>query len=319
MKRIGATVLLTGAGCLALAVAAFVALRGTEGVKTVHLGGAGPAGGPAPATVDSVRPDLRIAVAAMISPKSTRKYYEDLLRVVGARLGESVVFLQRRTYAEVNDLLRRKEVDLAFVCSGPYITGRREFGMELLAVPVVHGQKVYHSYILVGNDSSVERFGDLRGGRFAFTDPHSNTGCLVPRFMLARLGETPESFFEQTFFTGSHDNSIKAVAEGLADAGAVDSLIWEFLNAVDPTYTARTRIVEKSPPYGIPPVVVHPDLPAERKERLRKVFLQLHEDREASVLLGELRIERFGEGDDSMYDSVREMQAWLAGRAHAKS
>ena len=34
---------------------------------------------------------------------------------------------------------------------------------------------------------------------------------------LAKRGETPESFFGETFFTNSHDNSIKAVAEGLAD------------------------------------------------------------------------------------------------------
>jgi phosphonate transport system substrate-binding protein len=257
----------------------------------------------------SSRPTLRVAVAAMISPSLTRKSYDALLDLVGERLGRRTVFIQRKTYAEVNDLLERKELDIAFVCSGPYVKGHREFGMELLVVPVVHGRKTYHSYILVHQDSELTCLAELRGKRFAFTDPESNTGCLVPRYMLSQRGETPESFFGNTWFTHSHDNSIKAVVEQLADGAAVDSLIWEFLNVVEPKFTKRTKIIEKSPPYGIPPVVVHPELAAGMKTRLREVFLTLHDDTHGEHILRHLQIDRFEEGDDTAYESIREMQA----------
>jgi len=261
---------------------------------------------------DDSRPVLRVAVAAMISPKPTSKHYEGLLRLIGEKVGRRVAFSQRKTYAEVNELLEQKEIDLAFVCSGPYVSGRRQFGMEILAVPVVHGETVYCCYFLANGDSTVECFEDLRGKTFAFTDPHSNTGCLVPKYVLAQRGDTPESFFGETFFSHSHDNSIKAVAEGLADGAAVDQLIWDFIDATDSTYTSRTKIIEKSPPYGIPPVVVHPDLDEDLKRRLRDVFLSFHEDQEGHALLGQLHIDRFVEGSDAMYDSVRKMQRWVA-------
>ena len=257
------------------------------------------------------RPTLRVAVAAMISPEMTRQYYDALLNLVGDRLGYRTVFLQKRTYEEVNELLERKEVDLAFVCSGPYVHGHKAFGLEILVVPVVHGQKAYYSYFLAGKGSGNKSLEDLRGKEFALTDPHSNTGCLVPRFILSQRGEAPESFFGEQFFTYSHDNSIKAVADGLADGAAVDSLVWEFTNAVDPTYTARTVIIEKSPPYGIPPIVVHPELNVQIKAGLKKSFLSLHEDGEGARLLRRLQIDRFEPGDDAMYDSVRKMQDWL--------
>ena len=183
--------------------------------------------------------------------------------------------------------------------------------MEILAVPVAHGQKVYHSYILAQKDSAVANFDELRGKRFAFTDPKSNIGALVPRYMLAQRHESPESFFADSFFTYSHDNSIHAVAEGLADGAAVDSLIWEYLHATDATDTKRTRIVEKSPPYGIPPVVVHPAVDAGMKSLLRATFFALHADPKANPLLQELQIDRFEAGEDSMYDSVRQMQRWI--------
>ncbi len=257
------------------------------------------------------KPVLRIAVGAMISPKPTRQYYNDLLELIGKRLGYSTFFAQKKTYAEVNDLVEQQEVDLAFVCSGPYVTGQKKFGMELLAVPVAHGEKVYYSYILAHRDSPIQSLEDMRGKKFAFTDPHSNTGCLVPRYMLATRGEKPDTFFKELFYTYSHDNSIKAVAEGVGDGAAVDHLIWEFMNNVDPTYTAQTKIVQKSPPYGIPPVVVHPNIDPELKQRLKQLFFTLHKDEQAQPILRQLQIDRFEEGEDSMYDTVRVMEEWF--------
>ena len=254
---------------------------------------------------------LRVAIAAMISPDKTRQQYEELLNLVGQHVGRSVDLTQKKTYAEVNDMVDRKMLDLAFVCSGPYVLGKRKFGMEILVVPVAYGKKVYYSYIIAGAGGKLAAFDDLRGKTFAFTDPNSNTGCVVPRYMLGLRGETPETFFKSTSRTYSHDNSIRAVAENVADGAAVDSLIWEYLNATDPAYTSRTRIIEKSPPYGIPPIVVNPSLDLRLKSELKGVFLNLHKDPEAAALLRKMGIDRFEEGDDAMYDSVRAMQDWL--------
>lgn len=257
------------------------------------------------------QPVLRVAVAAMISPAITRQYYEDLLKLIGAKVGRRVEFIQRKSYAEVNEMLEKREVELAFVCSGPYVQGHAKFGMEIVAVPVVNGEKVYYSYIIAGKAGGIRAFEDLKGRKFAFTDPDSNTGCLVPRFMLAQRNVKPETFFSGTFYTHSHDNSVRAVATGLAEGAAVDSLIWEFMNATDPTFTSQTRIVLKSPPYGIPPVVVHPALDASLKRDLKSLLLTLHTDATARPLLQHLRIERFEEGSDDLYQTVREMQEWL--------
>lgn len=301
-------ILWVGAALVVGVVLAWIGLLRSDNTPVVTFAKSVPPtdGATAPAS------ELKVAVAAMISPAITQQYYEDILRLVGRKIGVQVTFTQRRTYAEVNDMLESRQIDLAFVCSGPYVLGHEKFGMEIVAVPVVNGGRVYYSYILAGKNSLFRSFADLKGKKFAFTDPDSNTGCLVPRFMLAKLMQTPESYFAETFFTHSHDNSIRTVAEGMADGAAVDSLIWEFMNAKDPTFTSRTKIIEKSPPYGIPPVVVHPGMNPEMKRRLREALVSLHKDPVGAELLARLKIERFEEGDDAMYASVREMQDWLA-------
>lgn len=260
---------------------------------------------------DTNAPGIRIAVAAMISPQSTYRYYVKLLNLIGARLDCKVIFIQKKTYAEINDLLKRKELEIAFVCSGPYVSGKKDFGMEIIAIPVCNGKKIYYSYFITSKKSGITSFDGLKGKTFAFTDPLSNSGFLVPSFFLAQRSETPESFFKKTIFTHSHDNSIHAVINGLADGAAVDSLIYEFIAVIDPKLIEKTVIIEKSSPYGIPPIVVNPSLDKDTKEGFRRFFLTIHETPEGRECLKKLHIDRFEEGNDADYESVRELQAYL--------
>ena len=262
-------------------------------------------------TVDNIdnsdAESLRIAVSAIISPDETLVYYQDMFDYLSLKMDVQVKLVQRKTYQEVNDLVRKNSVDAAFVCSLAYIEGKDQFGMELLVVPIVRGEPRYYSYIIVPEDSSINSFKELKGMTFAYTDPLSNSGKLSPEYLIAQMGEDPEEFFRLTFFTYSHDKSIQAVAEKMVDGAAVDSLVWDFKNATDPRFTRRTKIISKSPPYGIPPVVVSKDIDPALKEKLQKILLQMHEDKKGKEILDSIMIDRFSEANDSLYDSVREM------------
>ncbi|MCW5852867.1 MAG: phosphate/phosphite/phosphonate ABC transporter substrate-binding protein [Anaerolineae bacterium] len=266
---------------------------------------------PLPTASTSVTP-LRVAVAAIISPQGTVASYQPLLDYLGLRLNRPVELVQRRTYAEANDLVRRNEVDLAFVCTHAYVLGAREFGMELLVVPQVHGQTVYHSAIIVRDDYPARTFADLRGSVFAFTDPLSNTGYLYPNVVLKRLGQTADGFFRRSFFTYSHDRAIDAVAQGLADAAAVDSLVLDYALARDSRLRSRIRVIDRSPSFGIPPVVVGPEVRPQLKAALRDILFDMATDPLGRQALQALDFERFVPGTDDLYASVRDMEKELS-------
>ena len=274
-----------------------------------------PARGPAAGQQPPGQKKLRVAIAAMISPKETFASYKQLMSWIARKSGMEVEFIQRKKYEEVNDLLEKEQIDLAFVCTGAYVDGHDDFGMELLAVPVTHGKSVYYSYTIVPSDSPARQFGDLKGKTFAFTDPMSNTGKLAPTYQLARIGQTPDTFFKSTTYTYSHDKSIESVSRRLVDGAAVDSLVYDYLERKTPEFTSGTRIIGKSDPYGIPPVVVSRGAPPEMKNRLRELFLRAHEDPEGKSILSGIMIERFVAGDDAIYDSVRAMKKWVDGNA----
>ena len=248
---------------------------------------------------------LRLAVAAIISPQGTAESYNALAAYLGEKLGRSVDLIQRRTYAEVNDLIERGEVDVAFICTSAYVAGHDDFGMELLVAPEVDSQQVYYSVLIVPAGSPAENIADLQDNVFAFTDPMSYSGRVYPTYLLQQLGLTPGEFFSRTFFTYSHDKAIEAVAEQVAAGAAVDSLVLDYALVRDPTLTQRIKIIHRSPPFGIPPVVVPPDLSPRQKAELRQLLIDMSTDPEGRQILGELGFDRFTLLNDSAYNTAR--------------
>ena len=177
----------------------------------------------------------------------------DRLRAFLARsTGQQVTLVQRRTYEEITSLLVSGQLTAAWICGYPYI--QYQSRLSLLAVPVWRRQPLYQSYLIVGRDRSAGSLDDLKGDIHAFSDPNSNSGCLVTRALLARKRLRPTDFFTRTFYTYSHRNVVRAVASGLAESGSVDGYVWEVLAEVEPDLTQQTRIVSRSEWLGFPPV-----------------------------------------------------------------
>jgi phosphonate transport system substrate-binding protein len=266
-----------------------------------------------PAVTLAQQAPLKIGLAAMISPKETLIFYNGMLGYVGEQLGRKVEMVQYRTYDEMDAALENRDLDIAFVCSGPYVKDKAKFGAELLVAPQSYGQPFYFSYIIAPANSPAKSLADLKGKTFAFTDPKSNTGRIVPTYMVGKeFGAAPEKFFSEVKFTFSHDKSIDEVAKGAVDGAAVDSLIYDYLAKKAPEKTKGAKIVAKSPPYGIPPVIVNPKMDRELKEKVKKIFLGMHADPKGKAILEGIMVDKFIIPKDKDYDSVREMDKWLA-------
>ena len=265
---------------------------------------------PLPSAADDAQvidqgPVLRIAIAPVISPEKSLGMYRGLVDYISTALSREPVFLRRESYAEVNDLVRHGLCDLAFVCTYAYVRGEREFGMELLVVPEVGGTITYRSFIIVSAEDDASSLLDLRDQSFASADIMSNTGWLYPFTWLREKGEDVDQFFSRNLITGSHDRSIRAVANGLVDGAAVDSIVYEHMVADDPSLAERTKVILKSPPFGMPPFVVPAETDPALVAQLREALLHMHETDEGSSVLSELRITRFRVPDPTLYDAVR--------------
>lgn len=252
---------------------------------------------------------LRFSVAAVESPRDTYGTYTTLLSRVGERLGVQVEFVQRRTYREVNDLLASGQLDAALLCTGGYLDIQRRTpgAVEVLAAPVVNGESTYRSLIIVPAASPAQRLADLAGKRFAFTDELSLSGRAWAIRRLEELGRDPERFFGGVTYTQSHDRSIAGVASGVIDGAAVHSLVYQHMLEREPALAGRIRVIERSPPYGLLPIVASMRLAPEDRARLAQVLRTLDQDPAARGSLDQLRIQRFIEPPPGLYDSAGQL------------
>ncbi len=256
---------------------------------------------------------LRVAIAPIVSPRRSYRFCDRFLDYLADQLQRPVQRIQRNTYAEVNNLVRYGACDLALTGSYAYIQGQRDFGLELLVVPVINGQSTYHAYVIVPRDSSVQHIHDLQGKTFAFVDPLSVAGYLTPGYILRQMQETPGTFFNRTVYTYSHDKSIMAVSEKLVDGAAIHSLVYQAMMESSGLPDAKkVRVIYRSPPYGMSPIVVHPRMDPHLRQQLKQLFLQMHQTPQGAIILQESHIDRFEEASDALYDSVRRIAQSMA-------
>lgn len=251
---------------------------------------------------------LRIAVASVITPMENVALYGDLLNLLGERVNMQAHMVQRENYSDTNHLIENGDVQVAFICSGALLgKDKSEQAERILVAPEIAGSSKYRSYIIVPSHSSAHFYRDLKGKTFAYTDPLSFSGHIAPQYMLKKAGYNPSSFFSKTIYTYSHDNSIKAVAEGLVHGAAVDSLIYDLTLSRRPELMDKIKVIDQSEEVGNPPVVVSSQIDPELRARIKNVFLTLHLDDEGRKALRLLQFDRFVHADLDLYDRVWEM------------
>ncbi|MBF0591244.1 MAG: phosphate/phosphite/phosphonate ABC transporter substrate-binding protein [Nitrospirae bacterium] len=256
---------------------------------------------------------VKIGVASMTTPVETVKYYQDIIDYIGEQIKQPVQMVYRKTYGEMDSLLEKGEVEIAFICSAPYVRNWDRFGVELLVAPSVNGSSMYHSYIIVHKDSPYISFTELRGKIVAFTDPKSNSGTLYPTYLLKTMGQTPNGFFKRVIYSYSHNKSVEMVAKKIVDGAAVESIIYEYMLKTGDPYVKQVKIIKRSQPFGIPPVVVTRGIDPVLRKKVRDAFLNIQHTTKGKAILNAMMIDRFAEVPDSNYDTVRAMEHYVSG------
>lgn len=229
----------------------------------------------------------------------------DLESYLEQHLGENVKFVQRQTYRDISGLLLSGELDAAWLCGYPYLNHKDN--LSLLSVPLYQGRPYYQSYLITSSDNpKLQTLEDLRDRTFAFSDPDSNSGYLFPVTKIKSAGWDAGKFFRRTFFTWGHRGVIEAVAEGVADAGAVDGYVWETLRLTRPDLVSKTRIIVKSEEFGFPPFV-YPRGKDERAQKIARVLQQMHQDSDGQTILKRLNLDGFIEATPKLYRGIASM------------
>jgi phosphonate transport system substrate-binding protein len=251
--------------------------------------------------------------AAFVS-ESGVAVYRHLTRYLTHRTGLPIEFITGLAYGTINSMLEEGALDCGFICGLPYVLlhDRPRPAARLLAAPIMkaaryQGQPKYYADLIVRQDSPYQTLQELKGRTYVYNDELSNSGYNMPRHRLLQLGLT-KGFFGRLVRSGSHEESIRMVAAGEADASFVDSLVLDHDREKGLGHARAVRVLESAGPAGICPLVASAALSPELGGTLQHELLRMHEDPEGRKVLAEALLERFAPVDDSNYDDIRAMK-----------
>lgn len=185
------------------------------------------------------------------------------------------------------------------------------------------GSYSYHSIGFARVDSGVASLDDLDGKVFGFGDPNSTSGYLIPSVEIPAAGYSmePGKFFGDVVFTGGHEQTIVAVANGDIDAGvtwADGQGAWEdgynsgaLRKAVDAGLVDMNDLVEiwKSKPIPEGPIVLRTALPEDVKQAMTDLVGNLQaNDPECTYNVAAGDTAGFEPIDHSAYETIIEVR-----------
>ena len=135
---------------------------------------------------------IRIGTTAVILDDQVA-FLNDWQRYLEQRLARDVIFVQRGSYREITALINSDQLDIAWVCGYPYVANRAT--MRLLAMPLYNHKPLYQSYLIVPRaDTTTQSYAGLKGKIFAYSDPNSNSGFLVPQYLICGTDSNLDRF-----------------------------------------------------------------------------------------------------------------------------
>lgn len=181
----------------------------------------------------------------------------------------------------------------------------------------VDGSTGYYSIGFTRKDTGITSMDEAKGKIFAFADPNSTSGYLVPGAELAGKYGDLESYFAEVKMSGGHEQTIVGVANGDFDAGVswADGLgNWEdgynsgaFRKAADAGLVDMSNLVEIWRSTLIPegPMVVRKALPQDVKDKVTQITADLWEtDAECAYAVAAGEAKDFVPVEHSAYDGI---------------
>lgn len=226
---------------------------------------------------------------------TTTANWTALFARIAAMAGVPLTVIPHAAPAPLEDLWRRDDLGLAFICGYPFAGG--SFPVMPIAAPIPasgDGRPLYATHLVVRVESDIAALADSFGRRLGWTVAHSQSGFNALRTHLLPHWQARGPLYAQSIGPLlTPRRVIDALLADEIDIGPLDSYFHDLLLAAEPHTASRLRIVETTTRRPMPLLVASDGVGEAVVARLQAALLEAAQDDEACAILARLRLSGF--------------------------
>lgn len=237
-------------------------------------------------TFESGNPDketLKIGLIPTEDQLEMLKKFEPAKAYLERELDMPAETFMATDYTAVIEAMRAKKIDIAYFGPFSYVLATERANAEAIVTGGTDTGDVatYHSCIVTHKDSGLKNIDDLKEHAnevtFAFVDPASTSGNLIPRGYLLSIGIDPDTDLKECMFAGGHDAVGLSVKSQKVDAGAMYDIGYNRLIDSGAITPEEVIVIWESDPIPKSPIAVRGDLDPVLKEKIQQAFVDMPE------------------------------------------
>jgi len=267
--------------------------------------------GPVFAADSSWPKELTFALLSTESAPEVGRRWTPILDQLGKDLGIAVKQVASTDYRGSIEALKFNKAHIGQLGPKGYIeaSNNNYANVEPVAqLQHTNGSLGYRSCLIVHADSNLFSPEDIAGKTFAFNDPNSTSGYLVPMtFFLMEMGIDPKEHFSKLTFSGSHEASILAVAHKKVDVASTNLPDIQQMTREGKIPRGAVRVIWVSKLIPDDPIVVRKDLPDPLKQAIQQSLTTMQARTPEAFTAGGAWIGGFVKVDDATYQIIRDL------------
>lgn len=258
--------------------------------------------------------DISFGIISTESTQNLKASWQPLIEDMNQQTGLKVTAFFAPDYAGIIEGMRFNKVQLAWLGNKAAMEAVDRANGEVFAQMVnADGTQGYYSHLIVHKDSPIKSLDDvLKNGKslsFGNGDPNSTSGFLVPGFyVFAKNKIDPKSHFK-IVRSANHETNALAVANKQVDIATNNSESLGKLQERQPERFNDIRVVWTSPLIPLDPMVLHKELPAATKEKIKNFFYNYAKTnaREKEIVMNISKLSGFKPSTNAQLVPIREL------------
>jgi phosphonate transport system substrate-binding protein len=247
---------------------------------------------------------LRLGMIPSTDPGKIVRDSQPLVKYLEKETGSRVELVVPTNYAAVVEAIANDRVDIAYLGGFTFVQASRRAGIR----PLVQRERDqnFHSVFVTQPGSGINSLADLKGHTFAFGDVNSTSGHLMPAYYMRDANVDP-GVLAKALYTGGHDATALAVANGKVDAGAMDELVLGNMMKTGKITSDQVRVFYTTPAFFDYVWASRKGLDPKLGDAFASAFLKLDASKpDSKVLLDLLNATKYMRAEDSSYDRLRQ-------------